>query len=177
MGKRARNKIKENNPDRATETPEEGRLRAWWGRRKEKRDERIDDALNRATFNAQKKYYKQWMARSGCNHPNFIKWDDPHISLECKLCDIRNLKLIRGGAQREKFLEICTEEERDVYLNGVDIMGDPYTNLEDPAFFKSMLAGIKKWWRERKITLTDEELAQLNDLIEDGTDNPITDDD
>lgn len=173
MGKKARNKIKENAPARAEEEPDKGRIRAWWGRRKERYEERVNNALDRATFEAQKKYYKQWMARSGCNHPNFIKWDDPHISLECKLCDIRNLKLIKGGKRRDEFFNICTPEEIDIYLNGCDIIGGRYTDLENPEYLKSMVAGVKKWWKERKINLTDEELKQLNEIMDEEGPDPV----
>lgn len=166
MGKKARNKIKENNPARASEDADKGRLRAWWGRRKERLEDRIDTALDNATARAHKSYYKQWMARSGVNHPNLIKWDDPHISLEAKLCDIRNLKLIRKGARRDEFFSICTPEEIDIYLNGCDMMGGKYTDLEDGKVLKSMIAGAKKYFRERKIKLSPEEEAQLTEAMD-----------
>ena len=165
MGKKARNKIKENNPARASEDAEKGRIRAWWGRRKARRDERIDTALDNATARAQRSYYKQWMARSGVNHPNFIKWDEPHISLECKLCDIRNLMLIRKGARRDEFFSICTPEEIDIYLNGRDLMGGKYTDLEDGKLLKSMIAAVKKYFREHKANLTPEEEAQIAEAM------------
>lgn len=165
MGKKARNKIRENNPDRTTEDAEKGRLRAWWGRRKERMEERVDTALDNATARAHKSYYKQWMARSGCNHPSLIKWDDPHISLEAKLCDIRNLKLIRKGARRDEFFSICTPEEIDVYLNGRDLMGGKYTDLEDGKILKSMIAGAKKYFMERKIKMSPEDEAQLAEAM------------
>lgn len=166
MGKKARNKIKENNPARASEDADKGRLRAWWGRRKERLEDRVDTALDNATARAHKSYYKQWMARSGVNHPNLIKWDDPHISLEAKLCDIRNLKLIRKGARRDEFFSICTPEEIDIYLNGCDMMGGKYTDLEDGKVLKSMIAGAKKYFRERKIKLSPEEEAQLTEAMD-----------
>ncbi len=166
MGKKARNKIKENNPARASEDADKGRLRAWWGRRKERLEDRVDTALDNATARAQKSYYKQWMARSGVNHPNLIKWDDPHISLEAKLCDIRNLKLIRKGARRDEFFSICTPEEVDIYLNGCDLMGGKYTDLEDGKLLRSMIAGAKKYFRERKIKLSPEEEAQLTEAMD-----------
>ena len=165
MGKKARNKIKENNPARASEDAEKGRLRAWWGRRKERMEERVDTALDNATAHAQKSYYKQWMARSGVNHPNLIKWDDPHISLEAKLCDIRNLMLIRKGARRDEFFSICTPEEIDVYLNGRDLMGGRYTDLEDGKILKSMIASVKKYFKERKVNLTPEDEAKIAEAM------------
>lgn len=165
MGKKARNKLRENNPARASEDAEKGRIRAWWGRRKESVNNYVMGALDNATAQAQKSYYKQWMARSGCNHPNFIKWDDPHISLEAKLCDIRNLKLIRRGRRRAEFFQICTPEEIDVYLNGHDLMGGKYTDLEDPKILKSMVASIRKYFRERGIDLTAEDEAILSESI------------
>ena len=165
MGKRSRNKIKDGQPARAREDPEKGRLRAWWGRRKEAMAEKVDNALDQATARAHRSYYKQWCARSGCNNPDFINWNDPHISLEAKLCDVRNLKLIRKGARRDEFFSICTPEEIDVYLNGHDMMGGKYTDLENPEFLKSMIAGIFKWYKERKKNLSPEDEAQLNAML------------
>lgn len=170
MGKKHRERINTN----GGEDPEQGRFRAWLGRQKAKARNKIDDALDNATAQAHRKYYKRWMELSYCHTPNLIKWDDPQISLEAKLCDPRNLRLIRKGRHREEFLAILTDEEKDLYLNFVGSDGIRYTDLEDPHILRDTIKGAREQWREAKRKkgedLTAEEEQALNALLEDESD-------
>lgn len=170
MGKKRRAQIETNHG----EDPEQGRIRAWLGRRKQDVRNKIDDALDMATAQAQKKYYPRWMELSFCNTPNLIKWDDPQISLEAKLCDIRNLRLIRKGKRRDEFLAILTDEEKDLYLNFVGYDDKRYMDLEDPHILRDTIGGVKQAIRDAKRKrgedLTPEEEQALNEFLEDDDD-------
>lgn len=170
MGKKRRARIETNHG----EDPEQGRIRAWLGRRKQDVRNKIDDALDMATAQAQKKYYPRWMELSFCNTPNLIKWDDPQISLEAKLCDIRNLRLIRKGKRRDEFLAILTDEEKDLYLNFVGYDNKRYMDLEDPHILRDTIGGVKQAIRDAKRKkgedLTPEEEQALNEFLEDDDD-------
>lgn len=171
MGKKHRERINTN----GGENPEQGRIRAWLGRQKAKARNKIDDALDNATAQAHRKYYKRWMELSYCHTPNLIKWDDPQISLEAKLCDPRNLRLIKKGRRREEFLAILTDEEKDLYLNFVGYNDFRYTDLEEPHILRDTIKGIREQWREakRKIgeDLTPEEEQALNAMLADEDDD------
>lgn len=170
MGKKHRERINTN----SGEDPEQGRIRAWLGRQKAKARDKIDDALDMTTAQAHKKYYKRWMELSYTHTPNLIKWDDPQISLEAKLCDPRNLKLIRKGRHRGEFLAILTDEEKDLYLNFEGSDGSRYTDLEEPHILRDTIKGVREQWREAKRRkgedLTPEEEQALNELLEDEED-------
>lgn len=170
MGKKRRAQIETTHG----EDPEQGRIRAWLGRRKQGVRNKIDDALDMATAQAQKKYYPRWMELSFCNTPNLIKWDDPQISLEAKLCDIRNLRLIKKGKRRDEFLAILTDEEKDLYLNFVGYDNKRYMDLEDPHILRDTIGGVKQAIRDAKRKkgedLTPEEEQALNEFLEDDDD-------
>ena len=164
MGKKHRDKLRVED----WQPKEDGRIKAWWGRRKEAYNNKMEDALDSATYEAHKKYYKRWMEYSGCNHPNLIHWDDPQISLEAKLCDPRNLRRIRKGRHLDEFFAICSPEEIEIYKNWSDQEGNRYTDLEDGSLLKSMVSGIKQAWRERrKGDMTPEEEQMLDSMLED----------
>lgn len=163
MGKKRRLQIKGDAPPR-----EDGRIKAWWGRRKESYNAKVNNALDSATYEAHKKYYKRWMDYSGCNHPTLIHWDDPQISLEAKLCDPRNLRLIRKRRHLDEFFEILSEEEKNIYFNWCDQEGNRYTDLEDGKLLRSIISGIKQKWKERRGgVITPEEEEQLDSMLED----------
>ena len=121
-------------------------------RGQDKVNDKVQDALDHAQQRAVEKYIKngRFMELSHCNHPNFIKWDDPQISLEVKLCDIRNLKLIRNGKHLDQFLEILTDEERDLYLNFKGYEGHNYRELENGNLLIEMVKGVKERWKENR---------------------------
>lgn len=170
MGKRSQAKY----GHRDGEDPEQGRIRAWLGRQKDRINDKVEDALDRVTYENQKKHYKRWMEGSYCHTPKLIKWDDPQISLEVKLCDPRNLRLIKKGRHRDEFFKICSPEEIDIYLNRTGPNGERYTDLEDPHFLKDMIHGVKVQWREikkrRGETMTPEEEEALNSMLDDEED-------
>ena len=161
MGKKHRQKVKGEN----YEPKEDGRIKAWWGRRVENYNNRVNDALDNATYEAHKKFYPRWERYSGCNHHNLIHWDDPQISLEAKLCDPRNLRLIKKGKHREEFFAILSEEEKHIYLTMCDEDGHRYTDLEDGGLLKSIIAGIKQKWKEKRGKMTPEEEAALDSML------------
>lgn len=164
MGKRSRQKMSGQTEDK---TP--GWLATKWQNMKDNVNDKVDNALNQAQVKAIEKYKPRFMELSGCNHPNLIHWDDPQISLECKLCDIRNLKLIRHGRDRDKFLAILSDEERDIYLNFVGYDGKKYTDLEDGNLMVELIKGIKQRWKEsrKKGELTAEEEKELDTALDD----------
>lgn len=164
MGKKRRLQIK----GEEAQPKESGRIRAWWGRRKEAYNEKVNDALDKATYEAHKKYYPRWMQYSGCNHPNLIHWEDPQISLEAKLCDPRNLRLIRKGRHLDEFFEMCTEEEIRIYKTMCDADGHRYSDLEDGGLLRSIIAGIKQKWKEKRgQDMTAEEEQALDQMLAD----------
>lgn len=142
----------------------------WWARQKMKIDNKVQDALNNATIEAQKKYYDRWMKLSHCHHPSQIDYSIPQIELESKLCDIYNIKLIKNGKRRDEFLAILSPEAREMYFEkGSD--GKYYTELEKPKVLRSMITGIKKKWRKKyKTEMTPEEEQFFDDFIEDDAD-------
>ena len=167
MGKKRRLQIKGED----AQPRENGRIRAWWGRRKEAYNEKVNDALDNATYEAHKKYYPRWMRYSGCNHPNLIHWDDPQISLEAKLCDPRNLRLIRKGRHLDEFFEMCSPEEIHIYKTMCDEDGHRYSDLEDGGLLRSIIAGIKQKWKEKRgADMTSEEEEALDRMLSDEED-------
>lgn len=174
MGKKSRMKMSQ---------PVEKKEPNWfvkkWQAGKDKVYNKVQDALDQAQQKAVEHYIKNryFMELSGCNHPNFIKWDDPQISLTCKLCDIRNLKLIRKGKHRDEFLAILTDEERDLYLNHVGYDGVRYTDLEDGSVLSDMVKGIKEMWKEsRKKGKQDDMTPEEEQAVMDALDSFIQDD-
>lgn len=171
MGKKHRQKVRGED----YEAKPDGRIKAWWGRRVENYNNRVNDALDNATYEAHKKYYPRWERYSGCNHHNLIHWDDPQISLEAKLCDPRNLRLIRKGKRRDEFFAILSEEEKHIYLTMCDEDGHRYTDLEDGGVLRGMISGIKQAWKDRrKGKMTPEEEQMLDSMLEDEEEEDAT---
>lgn len=166
MGKRRRQQIETNHG----EDPKQGRIRAWLGKKKQQVTDTVDSALDKVTAINMEKHYKRWMEGSYCHTPKLIKWDDPQISLEVKLCDPRNLRLIKKGRHRDEFFSICTDEEIDIYLHGVPPEYKDYTCLEDPHILRDLVHGVKEQYREakkrRKETFSEEELDALDSLLD-----------
>lgn len=123
--------------------------KGWLARKKDQFTDKREEALDKAWWEARKKYQSRWMQISNTNHPNRIDYDNPIIELEVSLCDVRNLRLIRKGRHVDEFLATLTPEAQDLYLNGADNLGAPYRDLENPKVLRSMIAGIKQAWRDR----------------------------
>lgn len=152
-----------------------GRIRSWIDNKKEEAKDVFDRAMDNITAEAQKGYYKRWREHSGVYSAVNINWKDPQISLEAKLCDPRNLKLLRGGKHRDEFFKICSEEEIRIYLNERGPNGELYTDVENPKILKELVKGTKiRWRKEREAKgqkMTPEEEQALDSLLLDDDDN------
>lgn len=137
MGKKSREKIQEE---------KKGLLE----RAKERVNNRVDDALDRAYQKAitNPRYLAEWRRLSKTTRNEEIDYTIPRIELETKLCDIRNLKLIRKGAHRDDFLAILSPEAQEIYLNGRDSEGSRYTDLESPSVLKSIVKSLRARWKK-----------------------------
>lgn len=159
------------------EDKQPGWLKRKWTGAKDKVNEKVQDALDNAQARAVEKYKPRFMELSHCNHPNFIKWDDPQISLEVKLCDIRNLKLIRGGKHLDQFLEILSPEEKELYLNFKGYDGHTYRELENGNLLIELVKGVKERWREsRKKSKGDDLTPEDEQAIDSAFDSLLQDD-
>lgn len=174
MGKKSRQKLASSSPP---EDKQPGWLKRKWTGAKDKVNEKVQDALDNAQARAVEKYKPRFMELSHCNHPNFIKWDDPQISLEVKLCDIRNLKLIRGGKHLDQFLELLSPEEKELYLNFKGYNDHTYRELEDGNLLIEMVKGVKERWRESRKKSKGEDLSPEEEkAIDDAFDNLLHED-
>ena len=160
-------KIKDN--AKAEKEKDKGRVRAWIDDKKEQAKDVFDRAMDNITAEAHKGYYKRWKEKSGCYSAVNIDWKDPQISLEAKLCDPRNLKLLRGGKHRDEFFKICSDEEIKIYLNERGANGELYTDVENPKILKELVKGTKiRWKKEREAKgqkMTPEEEQALDSLL------------
>lgn len=98
----------------------------------ERRLEQGEGTVDLATVRARAKYLNRWMAMSGVDSPDMIDYTKPQIEIEFMLCDMRNLKLIRGGKNRDEFLKQLSPEARECYLYETDKDGHSYRDLENP---------------------------------------------
>ena len=73
-------------------------------------DEKIDNVFALATAKAMENYYPRWRELSECEDDEGIKWDLPCIELESRLCNPKNLKMIRGGKHTPEFLELLSSD-------------------------------------------------------------------
>lgn len=119
------------------------RLKTGYESFKEKQDDRIDRALDNATAEAYKKNYPRWRAICDISTNDDIDFKNPYVELESKLCDVRNLKMIRKGLHRDDFLKLLSDEAKKIYLEEVGEDGSRYTDLENPRVLRSMIKRIK----------------------------------
>ena len=136
MGKRSREKI-------------EGK-KGLIARAKEKVEDKTDQVLNNAYYRAinHPQYLAEWRRISKVTRNEDIDYTIPQIELETKLCDIRNLKLIRKGRHRDEFLATLSPEAQELYLNGRDSAGTKYMELEHPSVLKSFVSQIRAKWKK-----------------------------
>lgn len=111
-----------------------------------KMDDALDKAYQKAISNPQ--YLAEWRRLSKVTRNEDIDYTIPQIELETKLCDMRNLKLIRKGRRRDDFLAILSSEAQNLYLHGKDSAGTPYIQLEHPSVLKSMVHKLKARWKK-----------------------------
>ena len=157
MGKKSREKI-------------EGEKKGLIARAKERTAERVDDALDRAYQKAitNPRYLAEWRRLSKVTRNEDIDYTIPQIELESKLCDIRNLRLIRKGVRRDDFLAILSPEAQELYLNGRDSAGSKYTDLESPSVLKSIIKSLKaRWKKDYHEEMPEEVEDSLKGIIED----------
>lgn len=119
-------------------------------RTKESMANKVDDALDRAYHKAitNPKYLAEWRRLSKVTRNEDIDYTIPQIELETKLCDIRNLKLIRKGKRRDEFLAILSPEAQELYLYGRDSAGSKYTELESPHTMRSIIVNLRSRWKK-----------------------------
>ena len=170
--RRVKDRIKE---ERASEEQaKQGRIKSWVNKKKEQATDVFDRAMDNITAHAQKGYYKRWRECSGCNSAVNIDWSNPQISLEAKLCDPRNLKLLRNGKHRDEFFKLCSEEEIYLYLNERGPKGELYTDVENPKFLRELVKGTRLRWKEERRKkgqkMTPEEDKALDSLLIDDDD-------
>ena len=138
MGKRSREKI--------AEEKKKGIISRTKERIEDKTDQVLNNAYTRAISNPG--FLAEWRRISGVSRNEDIDYTIPRIELETKLCDIRNLKLIRKGKHRDEFLSILSSEAQEIYLNGCDSSGHRYIELEHPSVLKSLVSRMKSHWRK-----------------------------
>ena len=120
------------------------RLKAGYESVKESYDAKIDNALDNATIEAYKKYYPRWRKICEVSTNDDIDFKNPYVELESKLCDVRNLKMIRNGVHRDDFFKLLSDEAKRIYLEEVGEDGEHYTDLEHPRVLRSMIKRIKQ---------------------------------
>ena len=120
------------------------RLKAGYESVKESYDDKIDNALDNATIEAYKKYYPRWRKICEVSTNDDIDFKNPYVELESKLCDVRNLKMIRNGVHRDDFFKLLSDEAKRIYLEEVGEDGEHYTDLEHPRVLRSMIKRIKQ---------------------------------
>lgn len=91
-----------------------------------------------------KKYMYRWCKICGVKWKRDIDYDNPRVHVEYMLCDIRNQAMLADPQSRHIFLELLTDEERDMYLNSVDDDGNRYTDLETPDTMAKLERDLKK---------------------------------
>lgn len=101
----------------------------------------IFDAIAQAK---RKKYLRRWCKMCGKKWKRDIDYSNPYIHLEFLLCDLRYQAMVSNPESRHLFLEILTDEERDVYLNSVDDKGNRYTKLESPETMEKLERDLEK---------------------------------
>ena len=120
------------------------RLKAGYESVKDSYDAKIDNALDNATIEAYKKYYPRWRKICEVSTNDDIDFKNPYVELESKLCDVRNLKMIRNGVHRDDFFKLLSDEAKRIYLEEVGEDGEHYTDLEHPRVLRSMIKRIKQ---------------------------------
>lgn len=127
------------------------------GKLKKKALRAFEDAnvAGRVASGARAKYLDRWMERTAeitgepCTDPDKILYDDPQISLEWKICDPRNLRMIMSG-RGDEFAATLTDAERDLWYNYVDEDGERYSDLAKRSVARDTLAGLNPLKKRKK---------------------------
>lgn len=102
--------------------------------------DRLDESHEKKTALVRARYIDRWNQLCGGQY----NLDHPVVHLEWELCDLKNQQLLMKG-KREEFFERAklTEEEKEIYLHGKTIEGDPYTYIENLSLKKETGRAIK----------------------------------
>lgn len=88
---------------------------------------------------------ERWIARTRdelgieCNGWDQIKFDDPQISLEWKICDLANIVMIQSDKMRPKFEATLTPEELEYFHSDEEAL----TEFINTPFIKQLIKGRK----------------------------------
>ena len=77
---------------------------------KELAEDSLDKLLDKATMRCYEHYYKRWRELSGVKINQRIDFKLPCIEIESKLCDPRNLKMIKNGKHTADFLKLLSTD-------------------------------------------------------------------
>lgn len=107
---------------------------------RQKLADRVSDSKERKTAMVRARYIDRWNEICGGKYTT----DHPVVHLEWELCDLENQQLLMKG-KRQEFFERAklTEEEKEIYLHGKTIEGDPYTYIENLSLKKETGRAIK----------------------------------
>lgn len=117
---------------------------------KEKTNELVDTAFNNTTAKAYEKYYARWRAICEVETNEEIDYKNPQVEIESKLCDPRNLKLIRKGRHTEEFLYLLSSDEARALYYEKDENGQSYADLENARVLSQVINGIRQKFPGRK---------------------------
>lgn len=65
----------------------------------------------------------------------------PEIHIEWMLCDLSVMRLVKSKKHRQKFYDMLTPEELDVWFNRTDEDGNRYCDLEKDSLTKAIVKG------------------------------------
>lgn len=77
---------------------------------KELAEDSLDKLLDKATMKCYEHYYRRWRDLSGVKINQRIDFKLPCIEIESKLCDPRNLKMIKNGKHTADFLKLLSTD-------------------------------------------------------------------
>ena len=77
---------------------------------KELAEDSLDKLLDKATMKCYEHYYRRWRELSGVKINQRIDFKLPCIEIESKLCDPRNLKMIKNGKHTADFLKLLSTD-------------------------------------------------------------------
>lgn len=89
---------------------------------------RLEGVYDQKTAMVRARYVDRWNEMCGGQYT----LEHPVVHLEWEICDLNNQRLLMKGEREEFFRRAkLTEEEQQIYLNGTDGNGDPYTYIEN----------------------------------------------
>lgn len=101
---------------------------------------RLEGVYDQRTAVVRARYIDRWNELCGGKYT----LEHPVVHLEWELCDLNNQKLLMKG-KRDEFFDRAklTDAEKEIYLNGKDSAGDPYTYIETLKLSKETGKAIK----------------------------------